>query len=344
MGRFVTNVTVDLGASVGAPPLLVTSLVSGSCTNDVAGTCTQMHSLMLPVDPCRVQRAAFVLAATFACDVDGAGALLPCAAAQVPNTLHSVPNIVVSFDACAVATIYGIDASASSLRLYKDAARTTLVSGLVEQDAVMRGRCVLRASAKSQFDAVTLAQLAVVQDTASGPVNLGNQLAAPFVTLLSNASSSSPFEATWDFDIRVDQAFFAPTGVYYLEATLEMRFANTGALSRRRAVRATMGGPSTGLYSQAFRLNLSPTPVAAAANAGTVQITGSGSNNNTAADGALSPTATLAVIASVAAVAAVAALCAIVAVAIVAVRRRRRAAHACHNSDAPLAINSASLI
>merc|ERR1739848_747590 len=75
--------------------------------------------------------------------------------------------------------------------------------------------------------------LRVFQQSAGGPIDLGNQLSAPFMTLLSSATSTSASNPQWDFDVLMEPTFFSVTESYFLEATLELTFANTGPLTRK---------------------------------------------------------------------------------------------------------------
>ena len=52
------------------------------------------------------------------------------------------------------------------------------------------------------------------------------------MVMLSALTSNSPSSPQWDFDLIMEPTFFLITGTYYLEATLELTFANTGPLTR----------------------------------------------------------------------------------------------------------------
>merc|ERR1711916_298416 len=52
-------------------------------------------------------------------------------------------------------------------------------------------------------------------------------------TLLSDAVQTSPSNPQWIFDLNFDGTFFDITEQYFLEATLNLVFANTGSLTKR---------------------------------------------------------------------------------------------------------------
>ena len=52
------------------------------------------------------------------------------------------------------------------------------------------------------------------------------------MVMLSALTSNSPSSPQWDFDLIMEPTFFLITETYYLEATLELTFANTGPLTR----------------------------------------------------------------------------------------------------------------
>merc|ERR1711959_855483 len=47
---------------------------------------------------------------------------------------------------------------------------------------------------------------------------------------MGSTSASNP---QWDFDVLMEPTFFSVTESYFLEATLELTFANTGPLTRK---------------------------------------------------------------------------------------------------------------
>ena len=68
--------------------------------------------------------------------------------------------------------------------------------------------------------------------TGEVPIELGNQLNAEFMVMLSAVTSNSPLSSQWDFEGIMEPTFFLITETYYLEATLELTFANTGPLTK----------------------------------------------------------------------------------------------------------------
>jgi hypothetical protein len=46
-------------------------------------------------------------------------------------------------------------------------------------------------------------------------------------------TQTTPNNGVWDFDLTLDPAFFSITETYYLEATIDLTFANTGTLTKK---------------------------------------------------------------------------------------------------------------
>ena len=150
----------------------------------------------------------------------------------------------------------------------------------------------------------------------------------------------------WDFDLLLDAAFFSVTETYFLEATLDVTFANTGPLTKRLVLalpartlrraaapsaasswvhvvgRATQPERSVeGIASQTFRMTAPSKAEDPAAVQGQEEPSSSSSST--------------AVIAGAVAGVAVAGIAAAVVVALVLVRRRRERRERA-NSDSPL--------
>merc|ERR1711916_402981 len=114
-----------------------------------------------------------------------------------------------------------------------DVARTSVLSAPVTQDSTYYGRASIEPSGDSVFQEVTLSSLKVWQVASPANIDLGNQLPATFMTLLSPAVNVNPANPIWDFELLIDPSFFSLLEVYYLEAELQLTFANTGPLTRR---------------------------------------------------------------------------------------------------------------
>ena len=189
-----------------------------------------------------------------------------CANGGAPNTCgyQNVQNafrldqLFLSYDACPRVVEYGINSAASFLRLHEDVPRAVPVSAPSLQGATLYGRCSVQPSTGATFETVTLSSMRVMQQANGGgdPIDLGNQLNAPFMVMLSALTSNSPTSPQWDFDLVMEPSFFLATNTYYLEATLDLTFANTGPLTR--TLRLPLIAPSAaGKQSTTLRSALS---------------------------------------------------------------------------------------
>lgn len=348
----VMNVSVVLGASgsSGIAPVIGDVVWQSQCdASSAAGTCDQYHLIKFQDTPCSVSQAELVLSAAFVC-ADGRDPSL-CGFVNLPtDNTYRLNNIILTYDACARVVQYGVDSSKSYLRLHTDVARTTALSAPATQGTVVYGQCNIQPTSGALFQSVTLSSLAVVQQTSNGPQNLGNQLAATFLTLLSPAQQTSPSNPVWNFDLLIDPAFFGLTNVYYLEATLDLVFTNTGPLTKRLRIpltslsmlrqqanvelvalnsRATPTALSQGgIFSQTFRLTASSSSSASVSTSSSGTVSAVQSSNS-------SSSSTVAIAVGVAVGAAV--LCAVgIVIAVVIVRRRKQEQRGRASSDAPL--------
>merc|ERR1711991_1168056 len=110
-------------------------------------------------------------------------------------------------------------------------------------------------SAGATFQSVTLSALKVFDQNGGSPLDLGNQLSASFMTMLSPLTWASPTNPIWDFNLQMEPTFFLLANTYYLEATLELTFANTGPLTRRLEIH--LGNPASGAKRSMLRSALS---------------------------------------------------------------------------------------
>merc|ERR1711991_28719 len=67
----------------------------------------------------------------------------------------------------------------------------------------------------------------------------GDQLNAAFMIMLSPLTSNSPTNPIWDFDLFMEPTVFLLANTYYLEATLDLTFENTGTLTRKLQIPLT---------------------------------------------------------------------------------------------------------
>jgi uncharacterized integral membrane protein len=255
----VANVTVatGIGGSTGIASVIGLPVTGASCdANSAPGSCDQFHVIRFSDTPCSVSGAELVLSVVFTC-ANGSNATM-CGFVNVNvGAVYRLPNLLLSYDACPRVVQYGVNAQQSWLRLHVDAPRTVVLATPSTQGATVYGRCSIVPTAGAQFQSVTLSSLAVIRQDISGPTNLGNKLAASFMSLVSTAVQTSPSNPVWDFDMALDATFFSITETYYLEATLELVFTNTGPLTRRLRFPLINNAASTQTMAKSLRQQLS---------------------------------------------------------------------------------------
>merc|ERR1712065_118584 len=148
---------------------------------------------------------------------------------------------ILTYDACPRVVQYGVDSAVSFLRLHEDVPRAVPVSAPAQQGSTLYGRCSVEPSAGATFQSVTLSALNVIQQSAGGPIDLGDKLGESYLLMLSALSQNSPTNPVWDFNLEMDPSIFLLANTYYLEATLDLTFANTGPLTPK--LRSTLSNP-----------------------------------------------------------------------------------------------------
>jgi hypothetical protein len=230
----VANVQLWIGAnpSSGLATVIGAPATGAACApGSPTGFCDQFHVVTFAENPCSVQGGVLVLSADFQCASGGAPA--SCGYINAKST-YRLGNLAIAYDACPRIVQYGINTAASFLHLNTDEARTTVVADPQQQGSVLYGRCSIQPSTGASFQSVTLVTLNAFQQTAGGALNLGDQKGLTQRLLMrSPLTQTSAASGVWDFDLTLDPAFFNITEVYYLEATIDLTFANTGALSKR---------------------------------------------------------------------------------------------------------------
>merc|ERR1712065_109194 len=190
----VANVQLSADSSGLAP------VVSGPTTGTAcdaaspAGSCDQFHEIRFSNTPCSVSAAEMVLTAEFKC-ADGSDPST-CGYQSVQSSFR-LDNLILTYDACPRVVQYGVH------------------------------------SAGATFQSVTLSALNVIQQSAGGPIDLGDKLGESYLLMLSALSQNSPTNPVWDFNLEMDPSIFLLANTYYLEATLDLTFANTGPLTRK---------------------------------------------------------------------------------------------------------------
>jgi hypothetical protein len=171
-----------------------------------------------------------VLTASFLCSD---GSIASSCGFQAVQSVFTLNQLILNYDACPRVVEYGIDSANSFLRLHDDVPRAVPVSAPALQGSTLYGRCSVLPTAGSTFQSVTLSAMRVFQaGGANGPIDLGDQISAGFISFASSLVSNSPTNPVWDFDLVMDPTFFSIANTYYLEATLDLTFANTGPLTR----------------------------------------------------------------------------------------------------------------
>ena len=220
----------------------VSAVVSGPTTGascdpaSPAGFCDQFHEIKFSDDPCLVSDAELVLTAEFRC-ADGSDPST-CGYAVFQNS-YTMNQLILTYDACPRVVQYGVDSAASFLRLHDDVPRAVPVSAPALQSSTLYGRCSVEPLAGSTFQSVTLTAMKVFQQDAAGPIDLGDQLNAAFMIMLSPLTSNNPTNPIWDFDLFMEPTVFLLANTYYLEATLDLTFENTGTLTRKLQIPLT---------------------------------------------------------------------------------------------------------
>merc|ERR1711991_904214 len=232
----VANVQLSTDSS-GLAPVVSGPTTGAACdAASPAGFCDQFHEIKFSDDPCLVRDAELVLTAEFKC-ADGADPST-CGYQSVQSSFR-LDNLILTYDACPRVVQYGVDSAASFLRLHDDVPRAVPVSAPALQSSTLYGRCSVEPLAGSTFQSVTLTAMKVFQQDAAGPIDLGDQLNAAFMIMLSPLTSNNPTNPIWDFDLFMEPTVFLLANTYYLEATLDPTFENTGTLTRKLRIPLT---------------------------------------------------------------------------------------------------------
>merc|ERR1711916_102165 len=152
---------------------------------------------------------------------------------------YTMNQLILTYDACPRVVQYGVDSAASLLRLHDDVPRAVPVSAPALQSSTLYVRCSVEPLAGSTFQSVTLTAMKVFQQDAAGPIDLGDQLNAAFMIMLSPLTSNNPTNPIWDFDLFMEPTVFLLANTYYLEATLDLTLENTGTLTRKLQIPLT---------------------------------------------------------------------------------------------------------
>jgi len=224
--------SVQLSAdSSGLAPVVSGPTTGTACdAASPAGSCDQFHEIRFSNTPCSVSAAEMVLTAEFKC-ADGSDPST-CGYQSVQSSFR-LDNLILTYDACPRVVQYGVDSAVSFLRLHEDVPRAVPVSAPAQQGSTLYGRCSVEPSAGATFQSVTLSALNVIQQSAGGPIDLGDKLGESYLLMLSALSQNSPTNPVWDFNLEMDPSIFLLANTYYLEATLDLTFANTGPLTRK---------------------------------------------------------------------------------------------------------------
>merc|ERR1711991_1082940 len=248
----VANVALDLTASSGLSTVL-SGPTSGACdAASPAGSCDQFHVIRFSIDPCNVENAEMLLTAQFKC-ADGSDPNT-CGYQNIQGSF-TLDKLFLTYDACPRTVEFGIEYASSFLRLHDDVPRAVPISAPAAQESTVYGRCSIAPSAGAAFQSVTLSGLKVFQQ--NGNIDLGDQLGASFLTMTSPLTSTSASNAVFDFDLTMDASFFLLANTYYLEASLDLTFANTGPLTKKLVIPLVIPGNKKMLRSSVQLVALS---------------------------------------------------------------------------------------
>lgn len=226
--------------------------------------CDQFHTITFDLQPCQVD-GVVVVNAGLTCDEPSLTDPVDCGFAGVTlNSVYALRFLQVRYNACPVTTVYGIDPSVSFVRLYSNVPRTSVVAAPVPFGTPLYGRISVKPSGTTLFEAATLASLRLKHRALPVDVDVADLLSNAALTLLSLRTSTSRQNAVWDFELLVNGgALFASGEQYYLEATIDVVFLQTGTLKRipqrqvnvvYMSLRDDARGVNTreGLFSQSF--------------------------------------------------------------------------------------------
>merc|ERR1711991_294277 len=161
-----------------------------------------------------------------------------------------------TYDSCPVELAFSIDATRSWVRLYEDVPRTVPVQQ-VDQDDTVHVRVSLEPSEGATFQSVQLTEMRLFRVDSPAAVDLGDLLLSSLMQLQNSSSFVNQQQAVFDLDLLVDRQFFELTYSYYMQATLDVVFQETGQLRRKRQITQlrlqTQESSSEAIYSRSFR-------------------------------------------------------------------------------------------
>jgi len=226
----VANVALGSG-STNIGPIISGPTTGASCDpSSGPGSCDQFHTITFSDDPCNIPNGVLVLNAQFVCSSGSAAST--CGYINVANGgVYTLSNIQINYNACPSIVSFGVNDQTSFMRIYPTADRVTELAAPATMGDTLFGLISLFPTQGAQFQSVTLMTLDLV-DVTLGNENLGNQLAATWMTLSSTLSQTSASNPQWQFQFVLDPNVFDAADTYYYLATLDLTFANTGVVKR----------------------------------------------------------------------------------------------------------------
>jgi hypothetical protein len=139
---------------------LVRNVFQGPCVDQVPGKCDQFHNITFSLTPCAVPNGVITVNCGLQCDEPSIIDPFDCGFNGVPqDNVYALRFLTVKYNACPVSTSYGLDPSASFLRLYVDVQRLNTVSRPLFYGSTMYGRAVVQPSSGAFLQSTTLNRL-----------------------------------------------------------------------------------------------------------------------------------------------------------------------------------------
>jgi len=247
-------------ANVSAAPAQVSLVTTTPCdTTTEPGFCLQRHTVDMSSDPCSVEAFEMVMHVQLRCAVtEDDPSTCGFRASTLPaGNVFTLANLMLTYDSCPVELAFTVDATKSWVRLFEDDSRTTPLQQ-VDQDDTVRVRVSLEPSEGATFQSVELQEMRLFRVDSPAALDLGDLLLSPLMQRVNSSSFVSEQQAVFDLDLLVDRQFFQLTYSYYMQASLDVVFVETGQLRRKRQTVTlrrlqTQESSSETLFSRSFK-------------------------------------------------------------------------------------------
>jgi len=232
-GGRIYNSSYAPALSQGLAPLTLDAETGGCEASSSPGFCNQFHHLEFNIDPCNIA-GKLALMVTLSCDDETVNATT-CGFTNVNlNSVYALTDMDLIYNACPEQKVYGVNVTESKIRLYTDSLRTQDLTTSTLIGETYFGRTQIFPSVGALFESVTLTALNMIRVASPANIQMGDQIPTNAIVLLSPSVNTSPISPFWDFELFIDANIFNVLDRYYLEAVLEVVFANTGVVSRRK--------------------------------------------------------------------------------------------------------------